>query len=163
MINCELKKLLLALSRAIQGSDKELKRSCFEDVRTYALTNKVAQGIMDTLLITCAKDVHIRHLGMRLIAIVSVEAIALYREALITSADCGTLLYLVRATMIPLSKSEIVTLGHRIKHFSPKMSPEDMQKLLTIASDTFVGISEDAVNVISLDHIRFTQQLKYGH
>lgn len=159
MDESELQSLLLVLSRAIERGDKEQKRSAFEDVRTYALTHEVAQGVMNLLLLQCARDGDIRHLGVRIVTVVSLEALGLYREALILCADCATLLYLTRVTMQPLTRNEIVALGHKIQLHAPKMSLEDFQKLSVAALDTFLVSGE---NVPSLDQVRFMRQLKHS-
>jgi hypothetical protein len=132
----ELRSLLVVFVRSLEKDDRKQKRAAFENVRRYVLAHNTAQGVVDLVLNACKKNVDIRHLGVRIIEFASSEAHYAYREKLIDCADCGTLLYLVRVTLLPLTRREMVTLGHRIELLSPKVTMHDAFKLIITARDT---------------------------
>lgn len=136
MYDDELQSLLVVFLRSLKKDDIEQKRIAFESVRKYFLTHETAQGVIDLVLRGCVNSVDIRHLGVRIVEFASAEAHSAYREKLIDCADCGTLLYLVRVTLAPLTRKEMVKLGHRIQLLSPKVTMHDAFKLIITARDT---------------------------
>lgn len=146
--------LMDSFTRSLEKKDFERKRVAFEALRKYFFLNDVSKEMIDLVLLACIINDDIRRLGANIAQLASPDVHNAYRLKLIERAECGPLLYLVRITMVPFTRDEMVMLGHQIQALAPKVMMEDAMKIIVTARDT--------PEMTKMDCMRLERQLGYG-
>lgn len=128
--------LIDTFTRSLENGDLGDRQLAFEALQRYFFVHGASQDTIDLVLIACTMNDDIRSLGRHIAQLASPEVRRSYRTKLIESGDCASLLSLVKLTLSPLTREEMVTLGHQMEARAVHVIMYDAIKLLVIAQDT---------------------------
>lgn len=128
--------LIDTFTRALENTDLEQKKLAFLALQKYFFAHGASQDAIDLVLIACTLSDDIRSLGKDIAQLASIDVQRSYRRKLIACGDCASLLALVKLTLSPLTRDEMVKLGHQIEVHGVRVIMYDAIKLLITAKDT---------------------------